>query len=401
MDAVKQLKKRFKIYSKHLDERSLRLVAAAEAISLGYGGVSRVSAASGLSRPVITHGIKEARGEVELAPQGRSRKKGAGRKRVEKKDRKIKADLDRLVEPTSCGDPESPLRWTTKSVRKLSIELAKQSHKACPSTVANLLRSMDYSLQLNKKDKEGTNHPDRNEQFLHINEKVKMFLATGQPVISVDAKKKELIGDFKNNGREWRPSGNPELVRVHDFVIPELGKAAPYGVYEIGRNIGWVNVGIDHDTAAFAVESIRKWWQTMGEAAYPQAKSLLITADGGGSNGYRIRQWKWELQKFASETGLSISVCHFPPGTSKWNKIEHRLFSFISKNWRGKPLSSYEVMVSLISSTKTNKGLEVACQLDTNQYPAGIKVTDEQMKTIFLKPDTFHGEWNYLIAPKY
>jgi len=393
------MRARFRQYAKFLDERSLRLVAAAEAMELGYGGVCRVARATGMSRPVIAQGIKELTGKVPQTSAGRIRREGGGRKRADVRDGELRQELEALVEPTSRGDPESPLRWTTKSVRTLARALAERSHGVCPTVVARLLHEMEYSLQGNRKTKEGATHPDRDAQFAHINGKVRQFLGRGQPVISVDTKKKELVGDFKNTGREWRPRGEPEQVRVYDFVIPELGRAAPYGIYDIGRNVGWVNVGIDHDTAAFAVESIRRWWQCMGSASYPGARELLITADCGGSNGYRIRQWKWELQHFASQTHLAISVCHFPPGTSKWNKIEHRLFSFVSMNWRGKPLTSYEVIVNLIAGTRTDRGLTVRSALDTNSYPLRVTITPKQIKSVRLVADAFHGEWNYTIHP--
>jgi hypothetical protein len=308
--------------------------------------------------------------------------------------------LELLIEPATCGDPESPLKWTCKSVRKLTDELQKVGHRTNRSTVAELLHEMGYSLQANKKTIEGTSHPDRNAQFEHINFKAKAYLDEKQPVISVDTKKKELVGRFKNSGRELRPKGKPEEVLVHDFMIPELGKAAPYGVYDIAQNLGWVSVGIDHDTSAFAVETIRRWWYSMGQAAYSNATKLLITADSGGSNGSRVKLWKLELQKLADETRLEISVCHLPPGTSKWNKIEHRLFSFISKNWRGKPLISHEVIVSLIAQTTTKTGLKVRCEVDTNTYPKGIKVSDQDLAKILLLRSDFHGDWNYTIQPR-
>jgi hypothetical protein len=308
-------------------------------------------------------------------------------------------DLERLVEPATRGDPESPLRWTSKSVRRLAAELRAQGHHVGHTWVATTLRAQGYSLQGNRKTREGAAHPDRDAQFAHINQAAQAYLAAGDPVISVDAKKKELVGDFKNGGREWRPKGVPEEVRVHDFVIPALGRATPYGVYDLAANAGWVNVGIDHDTAAFAVESIRRWWLGAGRARYPATRRLLITADGGGSNGSRTRLWKWELQRLADQIGLEIRVCHFPPGTSKWNKIEHRLFSYIAQNWRGKPLVSYAVIVSLIAATTTEAGLTVESRLDTNTYPAGRKVTAEEMATIQIERDAFHGEWNYTISP--
>ena len=332
---------------------------------------------------------------------GRVRRPGGGRKRIVANDPAVLADLERLVEPVgvSRGDPESPLRWTCKSLRRLAEELAHQGHRLSYPVVADLLRELGYSLQANRKTKEGADHPDRNAQFEHINRRVRRFQATHQPVISVDTKKKELVGDFKNAGRELRPKGQPESVRVHDFVIPELGRATPYGVYDVTQNAGWVSVGIDHDTAEFAVETIRRWWQSMGKPVYPRARRLLITADAGGSNGPRLRLWKVELQKLADATGLELAVCHFPPGTSKWNKIEHRLFSFISQNWRGKPLLSYQVIVNLIAATTTATGLHVRAALDGNTYPAGIKVSDQDLEDVRLRRDKFHGDWNYVIQP--
>ena len=328
---------------------------------------------------------------------GQIRRKGGGRKKTVDIDHTLKRDLESLIEPITRGDPESPLLWTCRSVRNLSNELNSMGHKTSHRMVNELLRDMGYSLQGNKKTKEGSEHPDRNEQFEFIYEKTKEFQNNKQPVISVDTKKKELVGDFQNTGEEWSPKGKPIEVRVHDFEIPELGKVNPYGVYDITQNIGWVNVGVDNDTAEFAVESIRKWWYTMGRMIYPDAQQLLITADAGGSNGYRVRLWKLELQKLADETGLSISVCHLPPGTSKWNKIEHRLFSFISQNWRGKPLVSHEVIINLISSTKTRTGLTVNCNLDTKSYEKGRKISDEEMESINIVREQFHGEWNYTI----
>jgi hypothetical protein len=390
---------RFQKYSRFLDERSLRLVAAADARELGYGGVSRVARASGLSRTTILRGIEELASGAKAAAPGRIRKEGGGRKRADVADGTLKRDLEGLVEPTERGDPENPLRWTTKSVRTLSRALKEMSHDVCPVVVARLLRELGYSLQANRKTLEGASHPDRNAQFEHINARVREFLAAGDPVVSVDTKKKEIVGDFKNGGREWRPQGEPERVRVHDFIIPELGRAAPYGVYDLAQNAGWISVGTDHDTSAFAVESVRRWWRHMGAEAYRGAKRLLITADCGGSNGYRVRQWKWELQGLADETGIAISVCHFPPGTSKWNKIEHRLFSFVSMNWRGKPLTSYATIINLIAGTTTAKGLKVRSGLDENQYPAGVKFTKKQMESVHVTGDSFHGEWNYTISP--
>jgi len=397
IDGVKQ---RFEALGPRLDERSRRLVVAAESLSLGRGGISAVSRATGISRPVIRDGVKELTAPVSApVASGRIRRPGAGRKRIVEKDPTLKGDLEKLLDPATRGDPESPLRWSSKSVRKLSGELARMGHSISYPVVAELLHEMGYSLQANQKTKEGGKHPDRNAQFEHINNKVKEHLTDKQPVISVDTKKKELVGDFKNGGRELRPKGDPEQVRVHDFLIKELGRANPYGIYDLADNSGWVNVGLDHDTAAFAVESIRRWWRSMGQAVYQHAKRLLITADGGGSNGSRVRLWKTELQKLADETGLVIAVCHLPPGTSKWNKIEHRLFSFITQNWRGKPLVSFEVIVSLIAATTTKNGLTVRSELDSNQYPAGIKVPNKELALVNLHRDAFHGEWNYEIHP--
>ncbi len=395
---TEHIKKRFESIAPFLDERLRRIFAAAEAMAIGYGGPSIVSRETGVSRAAIALGLNELK-EPEKADTQRIRKKGGGRKRATDKDPTLKEDLESLLESVTRGDPESPLLWTCKSVRKLSDELNQMGHKASHNLVAELLKDMGYSLQSNQKTLEGSSHPDRNAQFEFINNKVKEYQANKQPAISVDTKKKELVGDFKNAGRELRPKGDPQKVRVHDFLIPELGRAAPYGVYDIKDNTAWVNVGIDHDTSAFAVESIRGWWRTMGHERYPEAKQLLITADGGGSNGYRVRLWKLELQKLADETGLSISVSHLPPGTSKWNNIEHRLFSFITQNWRGKPLVTHEVIVNLIAATSTKKGLQVRCQLDTNSYPKGIKVSDEVMGNINIQRDSFHGEWNYTISP--
>ena len=402
----KDIQQRFRSLSAFLDERMRRLVAAAESEAFGYGGVSAVARATGVSRRAITEGIKELKqpkaARQTRSPKSRIRQKGAGRKRTVEKDVTLLEDLDRLVDPVTRGDPESPLRWTCKSVRRLAEELQHEGHAVSYQTVAELLHALDYSLQANQKTLEGSQHADRDEQFGYINRKAQRYLKQGEPVISVDTKKKELVGDFKNAGREWELKGQPEEVRVHDFEIrePDKGKVAPYGVYDLGRNVGWVSVGVDHDTAAFAVESIRRWWRWMGRQSYPQAKRLLITADSGGSNGARVRLWKWELQQLATETGLEISVCHFPPGTSKWNKIEHRLFSFISQNWRGKPLISHEVIIDLIAATTTATGLTVKSKLDTNLYPAGLKVSDQQMAELQLRRDKFHGDWNYSLLPK-
>jgi len=382
-----------------LNERTRRLVAASEAVAMGWGGISTVSRATGLSRKAISQGIKELQ-EGGGAPQGRIRRRGGGREKSVSKDPSLQEDLERLVEPLTRGDPESPLRWTCKSVRTLTEELTRQGHQVSRQLVSEMLHDLGYSLQGNRKTREGGEHADRDAQFEHLNAQAQAFLAAGDPVISVDAKKKELVGDFKNPGREWHLQGEAEQVRVYDFPLPQWGRATPYGVYDVARNQGWVNVGIDHDTAAFAVESIRRWWQGVGHVEYPHAKRLLISADGGGSNGSRVRLWKWELQKLADETGLAITVCHLPPGTSKWNKIEHRLFAFISQNWRGKPLLSYEVIIELIAATTTKKGLVVQSQLDTTIYPPGLKVSDEDMATLAIQWDDFHGEWNYTLSPR-
>jgi Rhodopirellula transposase DDE domain len=396
---------RFRSLSSFPDERMRRLVAAAESAAIGYGGVSLVARATGVSRRAITEGLKELsqpKPSDPLPSQSRIRRKGAGRKRTVDKDPGLRADLDRLVDPATRGDPESPLRWTCKSVRVLAGELRREGHPVSHQTVAELLHEMDYSLQANRKKLEGSQHADRNQQFQYINRKAQRYLKQGEPVISVDTKKKELVGNFRNPGREWHPQGQPEQVRVHDFEMrqPENGKVAPYGVYDLGRNAGWVSVGVDHDTAEFAVESIRRWWRWMGRRSYPKAQRLLITADAGGSNGARVRLWKWELQQLADETGLEISVCHFPPGTSKWNKIEHRLFSFISQNWRGKPLISHQVIIDLIAATTTTTGLTVKSKIDTNFYEKGLRVSDQQMAELQLRREKFHGDWNYKLLPR-
>ena len=392
---------RFEKLAPFLDERMRRLVAASESLALGFGGTSAVSREVGISRRAIIQGIKElAEKPTEVPGKARVRRIGGGRKKTIDQDATLKRDLERLVEPAQRGDPESALQWTSKSVRKLAQELKGLGHQTSHRMVAELLHEWGYSLQANSKTLEGASHADRDAQFRHISEQVRELQQRQQPVISVDTKKKELVGDFKNNGRELRPKGNPEKVRVHDFVIPELGRAAPYGVYDIANNAGWVSVGVDHDTSAFAVETIRRWWFAMGQAAYPNAAQLLITADSGGSNGSRVRLWKLELQTFADQTGLQLLVCHLPPGTSKWNKIEHRLFSFISQNWRGKPLITHQVIVDLIAATRTTAGLKVQSQLDSNRYPSGIKVTDKQLAAIKIERDDFHGEWNYKILPR-
>ena len=402
MDTEKAIEERFKLFSPFLNEKQRRILAVIEAQILGYGGTSRVAKATGLSRNTIAAGALELqRGSSEdiTGVKERIRKPGGGRKRTIQKDPLLKGDLEQLIEPITRGDPESALLWTCKSVRRLADELQKMGHQTSHRMVAELLNQMGYSLQANRKTMEGVSHPDRDAQFDYIHQKVKEFQNQGQPVISVDAKKKELVGRFKNQGREWRPKGSPEEVLVYDFESLGSGKVTPYGVYDLSQNKGWVSVGVDKDTAAFAVESIRRWWKTMGHTVYPRAKRLLVTADSGGSNGSRVRLWKVELQNLSNETGLFISVCHFPPGTSKWNKIEHRLFSFISQNWRGTPLISHEVIINLISATTTKTGLEVACGMDSNSYPRGIKVTDKELKAVNLLKDSFHGEWNYTIKP--
>lgn len=395
---VKTINQKYQLLKSALNERSKRIFAAVEANAIGRGGIQIVSQATGLNRNTISRGIKELGNKTEMGPE-RIRRHGAGRKKILDINPKIKANLESLIEPYSRGDPESPLRWTTKSLRKLSSELKAMNNNVSHEYIAYFLRSMKYSLQGNRKTKEGGNHPDRNAQFEYISRKVKAQQKLNSPVVSVDAKKKEIVGNFKNSGREWKPKGSPEDVLMHDFIIKKLGKVCPYGVYDLIRNEGWISVGIDHDTAAFAVESIRQWWKTMGKKEYSKAKSLLVTADAGGSNGYKNKLWKKELQELSNKVKMPISVCHFPPGTSKWNKIEHRLFSFISKNWRAKPLISHEVIVNLITSTTTKTGLKVRCRIDERKYPIGIKVTKKEMTNINLKEDTFHGEWNYTIYP--
>lgn len=372
-------------------------MAASEARSLGYGGVSKVRRACGLSRKAIVKGMHEISGGNTM--HGRIRRPGAGRKKITESDPKLLASLEHLVEPETRGDPESPLRWICKSTRTLAAQLTGKKHPVSHEKVAQLLRDQNYSLQSNRKTEEGADHPDRDAQFRHINAQVKRALATGIPVISVDTKKKELLGNYKNSGRQWLPAKKPVKVNGHDFPSLDIPRAYPYGVYDIARNRGFVNVGTDHDTGAFAVASIRGWWRNEGRSLYSEARALLVTADGGGSNGSRLRLWKLELQKFADETGLSVSVCHFPPGTSKWNKVEHRLFSFISSNWCGEPLRDYETIVNLIARTTTAKGLQVICRLDRRKYPIGRKVTDEEFKGLNLKRNTFHGDWNYIISP--
>ena len=401
-DDESRIAEKFEALRGVMDEQMRRLWAATEARALGYGGVSVVARAIGLTRPTITAGMKElgdARQLAPMAPKHRVRREGAGRPRLTDADAGLRPALEELVEPATRGHPMSPLRWTCKSVRTLAAELSRQGHPVSHQTVSEVLQSLGYSLQVNRKTREGAGHPDRNAQFEHIARRVKKFQQRGQPVISVDTKKKALVGDFKNAGREWHPKGQPPAVRVHDFQDEELGKAIPYGVYDLSANAGWVSVGIDHDTPEFAVESIYCWWRQMGRKTYPEGRELLITADGGGSNGSRVRLWKVALQRLADATGLKIDVCHFPPGTSKWNKIEHRMFCHITRNWRGRPLESHEVVVNLIASTTTTKGLRVRAALDTDAYPTGVKVEDATMAALHLIPDKFHGDWNYTIAP--
>jgi len=382
-----------------LDERTRRVVAAAEAQALGYGGVTLVSRVTGLARSTLRRGIVELGAPESAAPAARIRRPGGGRTRLVRQDPTLLTDLEALVDPVTRGDPESPLRWTSKSLVKLAGALRERGHRISGRVVGDLLRGLDYSLQGTRKTLEGANHPDRDAQFEHINAQAQAFQTQGQPVISVDAKKKELVGAFKNDGREWQPAGHPVAVNVHDFPSQALGRAIPYGVYDLALNEGWVSVGTDHDTAAFAGETIRRWWQQMGAPTYPGATEVLITADGGGSNSRRSRLWKVAVQRFADETGLRVTVCHFPPGTSKWNKIEHRLFAHITQNWRGRPLISHEVMVNLIGSTTTATGLRVRAALDPSRYPTKLQVTDDELARVQLHPATFHGEWNYTIHP--
>ena len=391
------LRQKFRAAWPHLDERTRRIMAATEAVSLGFGGVSIVARACGLSRKAIHKGIHELEeGEPLL---GRVRRPGAGRKAITQSDPQLVQSLEGLIDEQTRGDPESALRWICKSTRAIAGELAEQNHPISHVKVSQILRDLDYSLQSNRKTEEGASHPDRDAQFRHINLTVKRYLRQALPVISVDTKKKELIGNYLNAGRQWRASGQPMKVQVHDFPGPDVPRAFPYGIYDIGRNTGFVNVGTDHDTGAFAVASIRGWWRAEGRRLYPDAEKILITADGGGSNGWKLRLWKLELQRFADQAALAVAVCHFPPGTSKWNKIEHRLFSFISSNWRGEPLRDYETIVKLIAGTTTAKGLTVTCRLDRRKYPTGRQVSDEDMQRVNLKPDRFHGEWNYVIKP--
>jgi hypothetical protein len=426
MQTTQGIKTRHDLLVGELGEKQYRLYLAAEAKSLGWGGTSKVADATGAARNTIAAGLKELKqksseqqipqpveevkqekkvrqrrrgGRQPVAQDKRIRKTGGGRKRTTDLDATLKSDLNALLEPFEAGDPCSPLRWTCKSIAALTQELINKGHKTSTRMVHELLCEMRYTMQGNRKCKESGSHPDRNDQFLFINEKVKAFQAENAPVISVDTKKKELVGLFANKGTNWRPQGCPEEVSTHDFMDPENGRAAPYGIYDLVNNTGFVNVGTSADTAAFAVESIRRWWLSMGQESYPKATKLLITADGGGSNGSRVRLWKTELQGFANETGLEISVCHFPPGTSKWNKIEHRMFSYISQNWRGKPLISIETIVNLIGSTKTKTGLKIQTAVDTSPYVKGIKITDAEMAALGIHKNDFHGEWNYTLNP--
>lgn len=426
MPIIQEIKTRHDLLVGELGEKQYRLYLAAEAKSVGWGGTSKVAEATGAARNTIAAGLKELEqktseqqipetsGEVKqgkkvrqrlrggrqpVAPEKRIRKAGGGRKRESDVDATLKSDLDKLLEPFEAGDPCSPLRWTCKSIAALTQELISMGHKTSTRMVHELLCEMRYTMQANRKCKESGSHPDRNDQFLFISEKVKAFQSENAPVISVDTKKKELVGLFANKGSNWRPQGCPEAVSTHDFMDPENGRAAPYGIYDLVNNTGFVNVGTSADTAAFAVESIRRWWLSMAQEKYPAATKLLITADGGGSNGSRVRLWKTELQNFANETGLKISVCHFPPGTSKWNKIEHRMFSYISQNWRGRPLVSIETIINLIASTKTKAGLQIKTAVDTTPYAKGIKITDKEMAVLDIRKNDFHGEWNYTISP--
>ncbi len=391
------LKTKYRTLFGHLDERQRRLVAAADAVEIGRGGVSMVSRCSGISRPTIHKGLEELR-QAPL-PQGRIRRPGAGRKPLVDLNPAILGEMEQLIEPATRGDPMSPLRWTSKSTRHLAEALRQRGFAVSHETIARLLWGLGYSLQGTAKTLEGAQHPDRNAQFEYLNRLTKRYLRNGWPVISVDTKKKELVGRYQQAGREWWPEGRPENVLVHDFRNAEVGKAIPYGVYDVGQDLGWVNVGIDHDTAAFAVESIRRWWRSMGAPLYPSADRLLICADAGGSNGPRLRLWKVELQRFARESGLEVTACHFPPGTSKWNKIEHRLFSHITMNWRGRPLVSHDVIVNLIGATRTASGLRVKARLDKGKYPQGVEVSEDELRAVKLTRHRFHGDWNYTIHP--
>jgi hypothetical protein len=389
---------KFQVIFPHLDERQRRLLMGAEARALGHGGIRLVARAAGVREATVSLGVDEL--EAGAEPLGRARRAGGGRKRAADLDPGLRPALLALVEPEERGDPMSPLRWTTKSTRNLAAELTRQGHRVGADTVGDLLRAEGFSLQGNAKTIEGRRHPDRDAQFRYINEQVKEHQDTADPVISVDTKKKELVGEFKNAGREWRPKGEPAATRTHDFPGDGVGKAVPYGIYDLAANAGWVSVGTDHDTAAFAVESIRRWWTAAGASDYPLARRLLITADAGGSNGYRTRAWKAELAALAAETGLEITCCHFPPGTSKWNKVEHRLFSHITMNWRGRPLTSHEVIVQTIAATTTRTGLRVRAELDDSPYDTGVKISDRQMNALPLTRHDWHGDWNYTLPPR-
>ncbi len=399
---IRRIRRKYRALRVEMDERGRRQWAAVEARELGWGAVTTVAHATGLSRTTITAGLRELKlpARQRAAEAARVRRPGGGRRPLTETDPGLMAALEALIEPATRGDPQSPLRWTCKSTRRLADELTRAHHRVSVNTVAALLRQAGYSLQANRKTREGASHPDRNAQFEHINTSLRSFHDRGQPAISVDTKKKELVGDFKNAGREWHPRGEPEEVRVHDFIDKTLGKAIPYGVYDILNNQGWVSVGIDHDTAQFAVNSIRTWWKKMGRRRFPRARQLLITADGGGSNSHRSRLWKVSLQKLADELGLKLVVCHFPPGTSKWNKIEHRLFSFITQNWRGRPLVSHQAVVNLIAATTTKAGLLVKAALDNHRYKTAVKVSDQELARLRLTPHPFHGEWNYTLSPR-
>jgi Rhodopirellula transposase DDE domain len=401
--AVERIRVKYLALSPLMDERVRRHWAATEAMALGWGGISSVAVATGMARNTVAAGIRELASRCEQSDaivDARLRRPGGGRKRVSETDPELLRALEELVDPATRGHPESPLRWTCKSTDKLAEELTQRNHPVSDRTVARLLKLAGYSLQANRKTREGSSHPDRNAQFEHINKQVLAFQKRKQPVISIDTKKKELVGEFKNPGQEWQPKGEPEKVNVHDFPDKQLGKAIPYGIYDLASNEGWVSVGIDHDTAEFAAASIRRWWTEMGSQRFPHARRLLITADGGGSNSSRNRLWKKSLQELANELDLTVKVCHFPPGTSKWNKIEHRLFCFITKNWRGRPLTTYEVIVSLIASTTTKTGLVVRAAIDSNEYETGVEVTDNELARLRLTRDKFHGEWNYTIKPR-
>jgi hypothetical protein len=398
MTQLQIIRRKYRTLKGSLNERSRRIWAVTEAQALGYGGGSLVARATGISRSTIFRGTREVRGKTVVG-ENRVRRQGAGRKSATAIDPSLSTALEQLVDPLSRGDPESPLRWTCKSTRQLATQLSEKGHPGSDWLIRQLLYALGYSLQANRKTKEGTRHPDRDAQFRYINALMVRQLRLGQPGISVDTKKKELVGNFKNSGQEWRPRGDPQKVRVHDFIDPSKGKAIPYGVYDLAQNRGWVTVGIDHDTASFAVNTILRWWKEMGSKDYPRAKSLLIVADSGGSNGSRVRLWKWELQRLSDASRLKVHVCHLPPGTSKWNKIEHRLFSFISRNWRGQPLLTHATIVKLIAGTRTSTGLKVRCILDRRRYPNKVRISDEQIASIRLAPDSFHGDWNYTIRP--